>query len=201
VRDAIAIHERRGTVRGIVDAVRRDVGVEVEISEPAPAPAWPLGQDATGLASGTALGAAPPGPPVLDAGAVVDRSWLVDPDERGLPLLGGSAHRFCVLAPAAALRDPVLRAGIERVIEREKPAHTAFALAPSQTSLASGAMRVGIDRIVERADAALRFDGADRLGSHTVLMGHHPTDPPAPGRVGRTTVIGAPDPERTPHHD
>jgi phage tail-like protein len=197
VRDAVALHERRGTVRGIVDAVRRDVGVEVTIVEPAPAPAWTLGQGGGALAGGAALGAAPAGPPVLDTTAIVDRSWLVDDGERGLALLAGSAHRFCVLAPADALRDPGSRAAIERVVEREKPSHTVFELGTPETASASGASRVGIDRLVDRADAALRLDGADRLGSGTVLMGQQATDKPAPGRVGKTTVVGASHPERT----
>jgi hypothetical protein len=198
----MAVHERRGTVQGIVDAVRRDVGVEVTISEPAPAPAWPLGRAGSGLAFGSALSSAPAGPPVLDRDAILDRSWLIDPAQRGLPLLGGSAHRFCVLVAAGDLRDPVLRAGIERVVEREKPAHTAFALDAVEPNTVVGTTRVGIDQLTGGSDAALRLDGADRLGSATVLTGHQPTDPPAPGRVGKTIVIGVPDPERTTnHHD
>jgi phage tail-like protein len=126
VREAMAVHERRGTVKGIGDAVRRETGVEVTITEPTLPAAWTLG--GAGLALGTALPAAPPGPPTLDTTAVVDRSWLIDPEERGLPLLGGIAHRFCVLAPEGVLDDPAVRAAIERVVEREKPAHTGFEL-------------------------------------------------------------------------
>jgi phage tail-like protein len=198
VGDALAAHERRGTVRGLVDAVARDLGIEVSISEPAPAPAWPLGRTGGGLAFASPLVAAPPGEPVLDTTAIVDRSWLIDPDERGLPLLGGSAHRFCVHVPPDVLRDPTLRAEVERVLEREKPAHTVFEL---DAGLAAGGVvgttRVGVDRLTDGTADALDFDGADRLGSGTVLRGRQPTDPPAPGRVGQTIVIGVPDPERT----
>jgi hypothetical protein len=107
-----------------------------------------------------------------------------------------------VLAAADVLRDPGLRAGIERVVEREKPAHTAFELDAVAPDTVVGAARVGIDQLTGRSDAALRMDGADQLGSGTVLRGHGPTDPPTPGRVGKDIVIGVPDPERTlNHHD
>lgn len=202
VADAIAVHGRRGTPRGIIDAVRREVGVEVTISEPSPPPAWPLGGPGAALSAGSALLAAPADPPVLDAGALIDRSWLIDPDERGLPLLGSSAHRFCVHVPAAALTDHALSAAIARVVDREKPAHTAFALDASAPGSTVGTQRVGIGPLTDASAAALRFDGTDVLGSGTVLRGHRPTDPPTPGRVGISTVVGVPDPERTiTHHD
>ena len=106
------------------------------------------------------------------------------------------------MVAADVLRDPVLRAGIERVVEREKPAHTAFELHAVEPNTVVGTTRVGIDQLTGDSDDALRFDGADVLGARTVLTGHQPTDPPAPGRVGKTTVIGVLDPERTyDHHD
>ena len=173
VAGALAIHERRGTVRGIVEAVRREAGIDVEVVEPDPPAAWGLG--AGGLAFDSALPPSPAGPAVLDTTAIVDRSWLIDPGERGLPLLGGQAHRFCVVAAAADLEDPDVRAAVVRVVEREKPAATVFELRGREARTVVGAQsRVGVDALT----------GPSRHG-------------PAPGRVGMTTFIGDPDSERT----
>ena len=173
VADALAVHERRGTVRGVVDAVRREVGIDVEIVEPDPPAAWALGGG--GLAFGSGLPPSPAGPAVLDTTAVVNRSWLIDPADRGLPLLGGVAHRFCVVGSASDLSDADVLAAVRRVVEREKPAATVFDIRALEARTVVGAQsRVGVDS----------------------LTGPSPHGP-APGRVGRTTFVGDPDSERT----
>ncbi|MER7000537.1 phage tail protein [Streptomyces sp. NPDC000410] len=122
VAGAFAAHARRGTPAGLVEAVRRETGgVEVELHEPLlDTGVWRLGDKRVStLGTTTRLGARPD-PPVLDGTAVLDDSWLIQEEDRGLPLYAESAHRVQVLVPAEHAQ---LLAAVRRVVERERPAH------------------------------------------------------------------------------
>jgi hypothetical protein len=122
VAGAFAAHARRGTPAGLVEAVRRETGgVEVELYEPLlDAGMWRLGNGSISTLGTTTRLTVRPDPPVLGTTAVLDESWLIEEEDRGLPLYAESAHRVQILVPAEHAH---LLAAVRRVVERERPAH------------------------------------------------------------------------------
>jgi phage tail-like protein len=122
VAGAFAAHARRGTPAALVEAVRRETGgVEVELYEPLlDAGVWRLGDKQVSALGATTRLTARTDSPVLDSTAVLDESWLIDEEDRGLPLYAESAHRVHVLVPGEHAH---LLATVRRVVERERPAH------------------------------------------------------------------------------
>jgi phage tail-like protein len=122
VAGALAAHARRGTPAGLVEAVRLETGgVEVELREPLlDAGVWRLGDRPVSTLGTTTRLSPRPDPPVLGSTAVLDDSWLIDEEDRGLPLYAESAHRVHVLVPA---EHGHLLEAVGRVVERERPAH------------------------------------------------------------------------------
>jgi phage tail-like protein len=149
VASAFARHGRRGTVEALREAVGAIVAGPVRIVEPSTtASIWMLdGASAlgssTGLAAGKAQGA------VLDTTAVLDGSSLIDDDDEGAPLFDDIAHCFCVELRAADVPTPSVLAGVEALVEREKPAHTVAHVRVVQPHMLVGVQsRVGIDAVV-----------------------------------------------------
>jgi phage tail-like protein len=123
VATAAERHGWRGTRRGLLDQVRRETGLAVDIVEPLAAESvWRLDQrpatSALGLSTG--LTTADPGPPVLDRSAVLDASMLIEGADAGLPVHARSAHRICVHVPGGTQSQV---AAVDRVVQRERPAH------------------------------------------------------------------------------
>ncbi|MET0888290.1 MAG: phage tail protein [Mycetocola sp.] len=123
VSSAAERHGWRGTRRGLLDAIRRETGLTVELVEPLEsANVWRLGDDAETAALGitTGLLTADPGPPVLDRTAILDQSMLVAEVDAGLPVHAHLAHRVCVHVPDGT-PEQVRR--VDAVVQRERPAH------------------------------------------------------------------------------
>jgi phage tail-like protein len=149
VAEAFSLYGRRGTVEGLRRYLKIYAGVEALIEEPGlNTSVWCLGETSilgftTMLAPGPAEGA------VLDATATVDRSHLGGEAGYGSWLFDDLAHRFCVRVHCAELRRPGALADARAVIEREKPAHTAYHLCVIEPRMRVGAQaRVGVDAVV-----------------------------------------------------
>ncbi|MEU0938134.1 phage tail protein [Embleya sp. NPDC005971] len=172
IAGAYAAHGRRGTPAGLIEAVARETGVTVRLSEPlSAAGVWRLGSG--GLGRDTAVHVADPGPPVLDATAVLDGAHLVPAQDRGLPLYTAFAHRVCVHVPpthADALPE------IARVVERERPAHVFARVRVERHGAIPG--RVGIDTHVAGPPPDWAAGAGPALGTAIRLPG------PAPAHVG-----------------
>lgn len=163
----------RGTIEGLRRSIQIYTGVTARITEPAAAVRiWSLGQTSTlgfttQLASGSASGA------VLDSTATLDASHLTRGERFGATLFEDVAHRFCVDVYCADLRTPRLLDEVRAVIDREKPAHTVYAVRTIDARLRVGLQaRVGVDAIVA--------DGPALATIGTVLrgdpLGHTQTD-------------------------
>ncbi|MEO6509567.1 MAG: phage tail protein, partial [Nocardioides sp.] len=108
VATAVMRHGWRGTRRGLLDQVRRETGLAVEVVEPLQrAAVWRLDADPQTSALGLTTGLVPadPGPPVLDRTALLDASMLVGTEEAGLPVHAHLAHRVCVHVPGGSAAD------------------------------------------------------------------------------------------------
>jgi hypothetical protein len=81
-------------------------------------------------------------------------------DDFGSTLFADTAHRFVVSVPAYQAPEGALRDAIRRVIEREKPAHTEFALCFVEPEMRVGMQALlGIDSIVAGAPAGASLEG------------------------------------------
>ena len=189
-RDVLASTFALQAVRGTPDGLRRAavayLGVDITISEPATdAVLWQL--DVAGLDDATMLAPAPFDGAVLGRTAVVDQSTLTAGDEPGSPLFADLAYRFCVRALAADVVRAGGAAALTELVDREKPAHTAYRVCLADADMRVGMnARVGVDSIVGGAPETLRLDTAD--GSLDGALLAPPTGPSA--RVGAITVGG-----------
>lgn len=159
VAGAVARHARRGTPDGLADRVRRETGIEVEISEPLlSALVWRLdGRPETGmLGVTTGLLEADPGPPALDSSAVLDASMLIAEEDAGLPVHARVAHRICVHVPGGSAAEV---AAVDEVVQRERPAHV-FARTCAVTRHTDMSTVVGISTIPGRGPSGLADDVA-----------------------------------------
>jgi hypothetical protein len=103
------------------------------------------------------------------------------------PLFEPWAHRFVVTAAPAAGGEHRL-AALRGVLEREKPAHTDYALCLTRPAMRVGFQaRLGIDTVVAVGPAPGRLDDA-RLGHDSRLAAAGDGALPG-GRIG-TSVIG-----------
>lgn len=186
VARAFGLLARRGTVQGLREMVALYTGTDVGIEEPGRfASVWSLGQTST-LGFSTQLAAAEPQGAVVGTTAVASRSHLIAVNDYGAPLFEDLAHRFCVHVPAAALAAPGMREALVRVLEREKPAHTAFALSAVEPCLRIGMQAtLGVDAFVSGPMANGSLGVGGRLGTNASLPGGGlRTDSSADLRVG-----------------
>ncbi len=189
VAGAFAAAARRGTPAGLREAVRFATGVDVRIAEPVLRPvAWALPADSNaGDADGgrlgfdTVLAAAHPEGAVVGTTAVLDGSYLTGEGGPGSHLYEAVAHQFCVQVYERQAASPRRLAAVRAVIEREKPAHTAWHLCVIAPRLRIGVQSlVGIDTVVAGPPPA------GRLGENTALvLGGSP-----PARLGEDSRIG-----------
>lgn len=187
---------KRGTARGLVEALRFAAGLDARIEEPIQQTGWwilpgdpaPTEADATSVLGLTtmlmpaeALGA------VVGTTAILDRSHLITSDEVGEPLFTDVAHRFTVQLHRGQLRCAASLDEARAIVEREKPAHTAYHLCVIEPRMRVGFQaRLGIDSVIAAPPAPTRLgdgpglvlsgDVAGRLGA---------------SRVGRSTRLSA----------
>jgi phage tail-like protein len=188
IAGAMALHARRGTVAGVRALLERDAGVAARIEEPgAMVNLFALDERAvlgftTGLAPGDAQGV------ILGTTAMLGASELIPAEETGVPLFSDVAHRFRVLVYAVELLDPQTRPRIQRILDREKPAHTVYELCEIGPRMRVGLQaRLGIDSIVGGPAPAQPLDEGGALGVDAVL----PADPSWAGRrIGKGSRVG-----------
>jgi len=194
---AVALHSRRGTVSGLRERVELFTGLRVRIEEDfRQRRIWRLGS--APLGTGTALAPLDPAglvaadedaaPPV--GGFTVGGAGPLAAGAAGDALFGPAAHRFRVVVPPGQLVCDADRAALDRVVDRERPAHTAYHVCIVEPRLRVGVQaRVGLDAVVARRPAPGRLDGT-RLGATAVLgMADETAD-----RIGRAGVARAVQP-------
>ena len=169
---AYARFARVGTPGALRDALWREAGVRAVIHEPLQeGRLWVLGgcagssREGGSLGSSTSLAAAEPDGAILGRTASLRGSHLIRGDELGSPLFEAAAHRFTVHVTQRAFRTG-RRARAERVIARDKPAHTAYHLCEIAPTLIVGVQsRLGVTTIVGSRPLAGRLnDGPMVLG-------------------------------------
>jgi phage tail-like protein len=176
---------RRGTLAGLSEALRVEAGVRAVIEEPIQGLAvWSLagGADSSAplLGFGTVLASAEAQGAVVGTSAVLDRSHLVTNAEYGAPLFDDVAHRFTVRVYRGEVEGPRALESVRALIEREKPAHTAFELCVIQPGMRVGySSRLGIDTVVGGPPLPRA------LGQGALVL-----DGEAPGRLGERSVVG-----------
>ncbi len=208
IAGAMAASAWRGTARGLRDALHRELGVDAHIEEPIRHAGWwalPRDEsDDTPAAAASVLGFTTMLPGAEAQGAVLgnaltpqcdsdektakttarlDASHLILAQEFGRPLFDEVAHRFSV-----EIYEAQVPCGLDEVhalVEREKPAHTAYRLCVIRPRLRVGFQaRIGIDSVVA---------GGRPLGdpghSGPVLAGSTPGRV-GKGELGRTTRLG-----------
>jgi phage tail-like protein len=198
IRQAYARDARRGTARGLQDAIEREAGVRVVVREPllhsgwwvlpdvsrsceAGAPAW-THAEASVLGWSTSLAAAEPQGAVVGTSATLDRSHLIEDEAFATPLFDEVAYQVQILMYPARGGDPQTIARVREVVDREKPAHVAYHLCVAKPELRVGLQaRLGVDAILtgEPPPSRLADGGAD-----IVLAGT-----PA-GRIGPRSQLG-----------
>jgi phage tail-like protein len=192
VAGALADHARRGTREWLAGRVAAAIGIDepdrVTIWEPAAGSSlWTLGRggrlgDNTMLTARAAQGA------TLDRTADLDHAHLLDDAGLGSGPFDDLAHRFCVSVHAADLCAPGARARVERILERDRPAHTLGRLCVIEPRATVGLQaRVGVDLIVA-ADPDPSLGRTGRLGLDAAL-GDSPQGTPG-NRLGVTTTVG-----------
>jgi phage tail-like protein len=180
------LYRRRSTFRGLPDFVELYSNVRPHIFEEFRArPAWVL--DETGLGFGSGL------PDrelegVLVGESVVGETGPEDASKFGLAAFASTAHRFSVLVPPARGLDGPNRNVITRIVEAEKPAHTAVHICFLKPSMKVGLQaRVGLDAIVALEPEPISLDEGADLGIGTRLAG---VTAGAAGALGRHGQVG-----------
>jgi phage tail-like protein len=195
-RDAVALavrrHARRGTPDGLRDEIVRRTRIDesrIEIREPLQdAAIWRLdaGAEMSALGVTTGLVSADPGPPALDATAVLDATMLIADDKAGLPVHASVAHRICVhIVDGTAAQV----ASVDAVVQRERPAHV-LARTCAVTRATGVPAIVGVDSLPGPGPRGLANDVA-----------HHPAIDGPGIRIGtaRLAAGGAPQTKKSMH--
>jgi phage tail-like protein len=191
LRDLIAelpeLYARRGTPWGVVRFAEIYTGVRPALLEHfRERRLWMLdGSSALGFQTalaGTAAG-----------GIVVDRSQIgtsgpEDADSWGSMLFEETAHRFTAVVMGAEVDEDRVRR-LERVLDAEKPAHTAYHLCIAEPRLRVGLQaRLGLDSVVAGGPERLALDERGRLDIDARPFDESEGTPGAVGRRGRLGV-------------
>ena len=175
IRKAFDLYGKRGTLEGLREALELFAGVRAVILEPINEAAWwglPSVPDCAGLGEMTAstLGittgtmAVEPQGAVVGVSAVLDRSHLIRNADFGKPLFDQTAHQFSVCLYAGQLSCQETLAKVQEIVEREKPAHTAYQICTFGPRMRVGQQcRIGIDTLVAGAPSPVRLGSADGL--------------------------------------
>lgn len=180
------LYERAGRVTGIVRTAEIHTGIRPTLIEHYRSRGvWTLGGIAA-LGLDTVLPGAAPGGVTVGVD-VVGAEAPERGDDRGAILFEETAHRFTAVVPAASLDDDGRRA-LARVLDAEKPAHTAYHLCAAEPRLRVGVQALlGLNAIVGSGRDAMTLDESVRLG----LDARTASDPEdAPGAVGRRSRLG-----------
>jgi phage tail-like protein len=155
---AFDLYGWRGTASGLRRYLKLYAGVEARIVEPAlETSLWCLGETST-LGFTTMLAPSELQGAVLGTSATLDQSYLMRSDDRGVALFQDIAHRFCVQIYCAELSRPGALDDARAVIEREKPAHTAYHLCVIEPRMRVGFQAsIGIDAIVGKGPPPARI--------------------------------------------
>jgi phage tail-like protein len=208
IGDAFEAYARRGTAEGLRQSLRVFAGVDAVIEEPilsaawwalpgkeegcepqAPCPEateqkWRATENSllgvtTMLAPAEAQGA------VVGTTALLDGSYLITDEEFGTPLFEDVAHQFSVQIYRGQLKCAETLPQVRALIEREKPAHTAYHLCIIEPRMRVGFQsRIGIDTVVAGPPSGMRLGEGLVLGAESVLGGQ-----PA-GRIGKGSQVG-----------
>jgi phage tail-like protein len=186
LKQAFALQGLRGTVEGLRAMILLYTGAKARIIEPArSAHLWSLGETST-LGFTTMLVPAQAQGAVLATTADLNSSHLLAAEDYGAPLFTDLTHHFCVQVYAADLPGEAALQRLERVVEREKPAHTTCCVQVIEAEMRVGAQaRLGIDAIVPPAAPAAVFDPGIALGVESVLP-----DDPRPNVLGSKSYLG-----------
>ena len=165
---AFELYGLRGTLEGLRRYLKIYAGVEAYIGEPArDVRIWSLGDEGV-LGFSTMLAPGPLQGAVLGSSAVVDQSHMTTGEDLGAALFDDVAHRFCVHVYCGELTRAGALDTVKAVIEREKPAHTAYELCVIEPAMRVGIQaRIGFDAIVAGGPPTAGTDlplGAGALG-------------------------------------
>ena len=209
ITKAFEMYGRRGTVRGLRDAVRFALGIDVTIEEPILQTEWwalPGAADGCKCKKGamankaqmwsddgnsilgvtTMLAGAHAQGAVIGSTATLDQSHLISDEELGAPLFVDLAHRFTVQVLRGELKCANSEERIRDLLRREKPAHTEYHLCIVEPLLRVGFQaRVGIDAVVGGAPVPTGL--GDERG--TVISGHASVGLGRGSAVGQTTRV------------
>ena len=203
-RTAIAqvfdLYSRRGTAEGLRAALRFFLGIDAQIEEPILyASWWALPADSDGenpafdnamLGFNTTLAPEEAQGAVVGTTATYDESSLITIDEFGAPLFANIAHRFVVRVHRAQAGGPERQKELQRIIDREKPAHTVSHLCLVQPGVRIGLQaRLGIDSVLSGEPPLGRLGGSS-LGEGFLLGGNQAGQLDERSRVGQTTNLG-----------
>lgn len=181
---AFQLHSRRGTVESLRQSLELYANAGAHITEPQrQAKLWSLGEN-SGLGFGTMLAPAHADGAVIGTTATLGQSHLIDAEDFGSPLFEDIAHHFCVQVYAADVPDERSMDAVERLIDREKPAHTTYHLCRIGANMRVGFQaRIGIDSIVGHAGDDI-ITGSARLGTGSILPAEEGT------KIGKNVRIG-----------
>jgi phage tail-like protein len=200
---------RRGTVRGLREALLMKAGAQVIVEEPVLTAAWwslpveaaacSCGQvsyakektwtstETSVLGVSTMLASAQPQGAVLGTTATLDYSHLITNEEFGAPLFESVAHQFSVQVYRSQLHCADTLAELRGIVESEKPAHTDYHLCIIEPRMRVGFQsRVGIDAVIGGPPMQTRLGE----GSELVLGGEPPGQIGENSRLGMTTRVG-----------
>ena len=205
---------RRGTPAGLRESLRLFLGVDATIEEPLlNASWWALpsagsccqscaesagtggmtwqGAQNSMLGWTTMLAPAQPQGAVVGTSAVLDQSQLITDDEFGSPLFTDVAYQFSVQVYRSQVMCPGAIANICAIIDREKPAHTAYQLCVIDPLFRVGFQsRLGIDTVVAGPQRSLSLGTDQPLGIESVLAGPAPSMLEEGSRLGVNTRLG-----------
>lgn len=186
LKQAFPLQGLRGTVEGLRAMILLYTGAKARIIEPArSAHLWSLGETST-LGFTTMLVAAQAKGVVLATTADLNSSHLLAAEDYGAPLFSDIAHHFCVQVYAADISGEAALQRLERVVEREKPAHTTCCVQVIDAEMRVGAQaRLDVDAIVAPPAPEAVFDPGMKLGVESVLP-----DDPWPNVLGSKSYLG-----------
>jgi len=212
IQAAFASYGRRGTPAGLKAALKQYAGVDAIIEEPLlhaslwalPAPVQdPCGTPPAGtpvtwqntensvLGYTTMLAPAQAQGAVVGTTAVLDQSHLIEDSDFGAPLFEDVAFQFSVSVYRGQVSCPAALPLVQSVIEKEKPAHTAYQLCVIEAQMRVGFQaRVGIDAVVGGKPTSIRLGDTTGLGIATALGGQPAGRIGAENQLGITTLVG-----------
>jgi phage tail-like protein len=192
IAGAFARDARRGTVAGLREALRFDLGVEAAVEEPILQTGWwALADDAAAdaqaalsvLGASTVLAAGDPQGAVVGTSAVLDGSFLSPQDRYATALFADVAHQFIVRLYRGRTYSDELLAAARALLDEARPAHTSCHLCVVEPRMRVGVQaRLGVDAIVAGPPEPTLFDDA---GAGGLVLGGPPAD-----RLGQTTRLG-----------